>query len=56
MEAMRNAYDYKIFVGTFEEKKSLGRRCSKQKNDIKSDLKETGFEVEERIHMARGRV
>jgi len=44
-----------ILVGSNESKKSPARRRSRRQNNIKMDLKETGCEVVEGIHLVRER-
>jgi hypothetical protein len=43
---------YKILVGKPERKRLLGRPRSRRENDIRVDLRETGWEGVEWIHLA----
>jgi hypothetical protein len=51
---VRNAY--KIFVDKTEEKRPLGRTKRRWEDDIKTELKETGYKSVDWIHLAQGRV
>ena len=48
----RNIY-YKVLVGKSEEKKPLGIPMRRNEDNIKMGVKEIGWEVMDRIHMAR---
>jgi len=51
MGEMRNAY--RILVGKPEGKRSLGRTRRTWEDDIRMDLRETGWEGVEWIHLAQ---
>jgi hypothetical protein len=53
MDKMRNAY--KILVGKFQGKRSLGRATCKWKVNIKMDLRDPGCEDVKRIQIAQHR-
>jgi hypothetical protein len=53
MEEMRNAYE--ILVGKPEGKRPLGRHRRRGEDNIRMDLREMGWEVVDRIHMAQDR-
>jgi hypothetical protein len=50
---MRNAF--KILVGKSEERRKLGRSRSRQKNNIRLDLKEIDWESVDWMHLAQDR-
>jgi len=53
MKEMRNAY--KILVGIPEGKRLLGRPKRRWENNIRTDLRETGWEGVDWIHLAQDR-
>jgi hypothetical protein len=53
MGDMRNAYE--ILVGKPEGKRPLGRPRRGWEDNIAMDLKETGWEGDERMHLAQDR-
>jgi hypothetical protein len=53
MEDLRNAY--KIFVGIREGKRPRGRHRHRRENNIRIDLREMGWEVDEWIQLAQDR-
>jgi hypothetical protein len=50
-EEMRNAY--KILFGKLDEKRAPGRPKRRQENNIRMDLRETGWEGVNWIHLAK---
>jgi hypothetical protein len=53
MGQMRNAYN--IFVGKAEGKRPLGRGRCRWKDNIRMDLRETGRDVVEWMHLTQDR-
>jgi hypothetical protein len=53
MGELRNAY--KILVGKPEQKRPPGRHVHRLKNNIRTELREVGWEVVELIHVAQDR-
>jgi len=51
---MINAYE--VFVGKPEGKRPLGRPTNRWEDNIRTDLRETGWESVDWIHMAQDRV
>jgi hypothetical protein len=53
MGDMRNAYG--VFVGKFEEKRSLRRYRHRLEDNIRMDLREIGLEFVDWMHLAQDR-
>jgi hypothetical protein len=53
MEEM--SYTYKVLVGKPEGKRPLGRPRRKWKDNVRTDLREMGWEILERTHLAQDR-
>jgi hypothetical protein len=51
MEDMRNTY--KILIGRLEGKRPLWRTKRKLEDNVKMDIKETGCEVVDRVHLVQ---